>query len=110
MRMTTARHANRTGKPCFVAMPLRDAALGAVTILLLAACSPEPTPAEPTPVPEDDPTPQVLAGEATELRDAIQAPQDKAREVEDTLMQAADAQRQAVDAAEGGETVLPEGG
>jgi hypothetical protein len=81
--------------------------LAAIT---LAACSPEPTPAEPTPVPEAEPTPQVVAGDATELRDAIQAPQDKARAVEDTLMQAADAQREAIDAAEGGEAVPPEGG
>ena len=78
--------------------------------LALAACSPEPTPVEPTPVPEDEPTPQVVAGDATELRDAIQAPQDKARAVEDTLMQSADAQREAIDAAESGETPPPEGG
>ena len=84
--------------------------MAAIVGVLLAACSPEPTPAEPTPVPEEEPTPQVVAGDATELRDAIQAPQDKARAVEDTLMQAADAQREAIDAAEGGETVPPEGG
>lgn len=73
--------------------------------LLLVACSPEPTPA-----PEDEPAPQAVAGEATQLRDAIQAPQDKARAVEDTLMQAADAQREAIDAAESGEAAPPEGG
>ncbi|GAB3731501.1 hypothetical protein GCM10028794_07770 [Silanimonas algicola] len=76
--------------------------------LALVACSPEPTPAEPTPIPEKEPTPQAMAGNATELRDAIQAPQDKARAVEDTLMQAADAQREAIDAAESGETTAPE--
>jgi hypothetical protein len=89
---------------------VRGAAMAAFVGLLLTACSPEPTPAEPTPVPEEEPAPQVVAGEATELRDAIQAPQDKARAVEDTLMQAADAQREAIDAAEGGEAVPPEGG
>jgi hypothetical protein len=78
--------------------------------MTLAACSPEPTPVEPTPVPEDEPAPQAVAGEATELRDAIQAPQDKARAVEDTLMQAADAQRDAIDAAESGDTATPDGG
>ena len=78
--------------------------------LLLAACSPEPTPAEPTPVPDDKPAPQAVAGEATELRDAIRAPQDRARAVEDTLQQSADAQRAAIDAAEAGEAATPDGG
>ena len=63
-----------------------------------------------TPLPEEEPTPQVVAGEATELRDAIQAPQDQARAAEDALRQAADAQRDAIDAAEGSETAPPEGG
>jgi hypothetical protein len=88
----------------------RSPAVLLLAAIALAACSPEPTPVEPTPVPEEEPTPQVVAGEATELRDAIQAPQDKARAVEDTLMQAADAQRGAIDAAENGEAVPPEGG
>jgi hypothetical protein len=95
--ISTGRSALMIAAACFMAISL-------------AACSPEPTPVEPTPVPEDEPTPQVVAGDATELRDAIQAPQDKARAVEDTLMQAADAQREAIDAAENGETAPPEGG
>jgi hypothetical protein len=110
MTTTTSADANRDRAHRLVATPLRHAAMISLAGLLLAACSPEPTPTEPTPVPEDEPTPQVVAGEATELRDAIQAPQDKARAVEDTLMQAADAQREAIDAAEGGEAVPPEGG
>lgn len=58
--------------------------------LLLGACS-DPV---PEPLPEPSPDPQTAtAAEATELRDAIQAPMDKAHAVEDT--QAADeAQRQ----------------
>ena len=59
--------------------------------LLLAACS-DPA---PEPLPEPSPEPQTAAAEpeATELRDAIQAPIDKARAVEET--QAADeAERQ----------------
>lgn len=53
--------------------------------LLLAACS-DPV---QEPLPEPSPDPQTAtAAEATELRDAIQAPIDKARAVEDT--QAAD--------------------
>lgn len=110
MTTTTSADANRDRAHRLVATPLRHAAMITFAGLLLAACSPEPTPIEPTPVPEDEPTPQVVAGDATELRDAIQAPQDKARAVEDTLMQAADAQREAIDAAEGGEAVPPEGG
>lgn len=47
--------------------------------------------------------PQADAASDTALRDAIQAPQDKARAVEDTLQQAADAQRAAMDAAESGD-------
>ena len=59
--------------------------------LLLAACS-DP---QPEPLPEPSPEPQTAAAEpqATELRDAMQAPIDKARAVEET--QAADeAERQ----------------
>ena len=82
--------------------------MASLAILLLVACSAEPAPAESPP--RGEPSPQAVAGDATELRDAIQAPQDKARAVEDTLMQSADAQREAIDAAEGGEAVPPEGG
>jgi hypothetical protein len=58
--------------------------------VLLAACS-DPV---QEPLPEPSPDPQTAgAAEATELRDAIQAPIDKARAVEDA--QAADeAERQ----------------
>lgn len=61
-----------------------------VAAVLLAACS-DPV---QEPLPEPSPDPQTAsAAEATELRDAIQAPIDKARAVEDA--QAADeAERQ----------------
>jgi PBP1b-binding outer membrane lipoprotein LpoB len=56
-------------------------------VLLLAACS------DPVQEPLPEPSPDPQTAEATELRDAIQAPIDKAKAVEDT--QAADeAQRQ----------------
>jgi PBP1b-binding outer membrane lipoprotein LpoB len=56
-------------------------------VLLLAACS------DPVQEPLPEPSPEPQTAEATELRDAIQAPIDKAKAVEDT--QAADeAQRQ----------------
>ena len=68
----------------------RPLAAGIIAIAA-AACSPPPE----TPPIDDPPEPQ-----ATELRDAIQAPIDRARAVEDTLQRAADAQRQAIDEAE----------
>lgn len=61
-------------------------------LALLAACHPEPPPTERPPEPKAH----------TELRDAIQAPQDKARAVEQTLQEDADRQRAQIDAAEGG--------
>ncbi len=73
-------------------------------LLLLAsltACKPEPP--EPPAVPEQQhPEPQ-----ATELRDAIQAPQDKARAVQDTLDAAAAQQREDIEAAESGGSTEP---
>lgn len=72
-------------------------------LLLLAsltACKPEPP--EPPAVPAERPEPQ-----ATELRDAIQAPQDKARAVQGTLNAAAAQQRRDIDAAESGESAEP---
>jgi len=62
----------------------------ALIAIAAAACSPPPE----TPPIDDPPEPQ-----ATELRDAIQAPIDKARAVEDTLQRAADTQREAIDKA-----------
>ena len=62
--------------------------------LALAACRAEPPPTERPPEPQ--------AQAHTELRDAIQAPQDKARAVEKTVQDAADQQRAQIDAAEGG--------
>ncbi|MBP3983641.1 hypothetical protein J5837_04305 [Pseudoxanthomonas helianthi] len=61
------------------------------------ACKPEPPPADKPPEPQAAvATP--AAEQHTELRDAIQAPQDKARAVEGQVEQAADAQRDAIDA------------
>lgn len=62
-----------------------------------AACMPEPPPTDKPPEPQATAaTP--AAEQNTELRDAIQAPQDKARAVEGQVEQAADAQRDAIDA------------
>ena len=76
--------------------------LAALAVALsLAACSPDPTPVEPTPAPEDEPAPQAAVAEPTQLRDAINAPLEQARAVEDTLQHSADAQAAAIEAAEG---------
>ena len=78
-----ARAPMRVSLPVLLAMPA-----------LLAACRPEPPPTEQPPEPQ--------AQAHTELRDAIRAPQDKARDVEKTLQDDADRQRARIDAAEGG--------
>jgi len=78
---------------------LRAAAAGWLfgTALMLAACSrPEPPEKERPPVPKAG-----AQTRHTELRDAIQAPQDKARAVEGAVDEAAKAQREAIEAAGG---------
>ena len=75
------------------AMPSIATICAALLVFACAACSrPEPVP------PDDPPEPQA----ATELRDAIQAPIDRAKAVEDTVQEAAEKQRAAIDAAAGG--------
>lgn len=65
-----------------------------LTALCLApsACTPEPPPTDEPPKPQ-------ASAEATELRDAIQAPIDQAKAVEDTVQDAADRQQAEIDAA-----------
>jgi hypothetical protein len=65
-------------------------------LLALTACS-KPQPPEK----ERRPEPQARE-ESTELPDAIQAPINKAKGVEDEVQKAADEQRAAIDAATGG--------
>lgn len=73
-------------------MPNRTAPVMPIAALALAcaACSPpeQPVPAEP-------PEPQ-----ATQLRDAIQAPLEKARAVEDTVREADERRREQLDVEE----------
>jgi hypothetical protein len=61
----------------------------------LAACN------EPVPPDKQDP-PEPQAPQATELRDAIQAPIDKARAVDTQVKDAAQQQRDAIEAQAGG--------
>ena len=68
------------------------------TLLLLAGCSkPEPPEKERPPEPKASTEPR-----HTELRDAIQAPIDKAKSAEQTTLDAAEKQRAEIDAQTGG--------
>ena len=74
-------------------LPARSA--GAVLMLaLLVACQPDP--------PEKERPPEPQADQHTRMRDAIQAPIDRAREAEADVQKAAAAQRAAIEAASGG--------
>lgn len=70
---------------------MRTLACCAVLLVTLAACS------KPRP-PDKERPPEPQAARHTELRDAIQAPIDKARNVEADVQKAADDQRAAIDA------------
>ena len=85
---------SRKRPPTLPAHAIARASALALCMLVLAACRPEPPPAD------QPPEPQVRAD--TGLRDAIQAPQDKAHGVEKTVQDAADRQQAEIDAAEGG--------
>lgn len=63
-----------------------------VIVLALCACRPTPPPTEQRPEPQ-------ATAQATQMRDAIKEPLDKAKAVEDSTQQAADDQRAAIDAA-----------
>ncbi|GAB3745573.1 hypothetical protein [Lysobacter olei] len=80
------------------AQPRRLAAALSICVALWAtACSrPEPPDKERPPEPQAS-----VPARHTELRDAIQAPQDKARAVEGAVDDAAKAQRDAIEAAGG---------
>lgn len=64
-------------------------------LLLLTACS------KPRPPDKEQPPDPQAAQAHTELRDAIQAPLDKAKAVEDQLQKDKDAQDSAIEAAGG---------
>lgn len=64
------------------------------TMLLLAACSRPP-------VPEPDQPPEPRAAGHTAASRALHEPLDKAKAVEDATLKAAEAQRQAIEAAGG---------
>lgn len=65
-----------------------------MTLAVITGCTPEP--------PEKERPPEPQAAQHTQLRDAIQAPLDRARQVEVDTHEAAEAQREAIDAATGG--------
>jgi hypothetical protein len=73
-------------------------AMSLLAACALAACSkPEPPEKERPPEPKASSEPR-----HTELRDAIQAPIDRAKSVEKTTLDAADKQRAEIDAQTGG--------
>lgn len=67
------------------------------TLLLLAGCSKPPAPDKERP-----PEPKAPEPRNTQLRDAIQAPINRARSVEQTTLDAAQKQRAEIDAQTGG--------
>jgi hypothetical protein len=77
----------------------------ALSLIALAGCRPTPPPTEQPPEPTAATTAADAAAKpaadsgATQMRDAIQAPLDKARAVQETTQKAADEQRAAIDAA-----------
>jgi hypothetical protein len=67
--------------------------------LACAACAkPEPPDKEQQPEPQAE---AAIDADATELRDAIQAPIDRAEAVEGAVLEAAEQQREAIEAATG---------
>ena len=64
-----------------------------LSVLAMPACKPERPPTD------EPPEPKVVTAHATELRDAIREPIDKAKAVDATSQQAAEDQRAAIDAA-----------
>jgi len=75
--------------------------LPCVLFALLCACS-KPQPPEKERPPEPQAESQSREPRATQLRDAIQAPIDKAKSVEQTTLDAAEKQRAEIDAQTGG--------
>jgi hypothetical protein len=82
--------------------PFRSLALGSGALSLLLACAacskPEPPKKEQPPEPQA----QAPVETHTELRDAIQAPIDRAKAVEPEVLDAAKKQRDDIDAQTGG--------
>lgn len=72
--------------------PMFRIALLALSLAGLAAC-------KPTPPPTDEPPEPKATADATELRDAIKQPIDRAKAVDASVQEAADKQNAAIEAA-----------
>ena len=81
-----------------MATTLRISLLRISALSLLLACSACNKPAPP----KKDAPPKPRAEQSTELRDAIQAPIDRAKAVEPAVLDAAEKQRADIDAQTGG--------
>lgn len=80
-------------------MPSFRLPLMAALALACSACrAPQPPPTDEPPEPQATST-TAAKSERTPLRDAVQAPLDQARATGEAVQQAADAQRDAIDAA-----------
>lgn len=77
---------------------VRTLAVAAVVLAFAGCRKPEPPPTEQPVEPQSE---AVMDAEATELRDAIQAPIERAEAVEGAVLEAAEKQREAIDAATG---------
>ena len=71
---------------------IRLAGIAVAILLATSACR------QPQPPPTDEPPQPQTGARATELRDAIRAPVDKAKAAGDTVQEAADRQRTEIDA------------
>ena len=70
--------------------------MGLLSVLLACTACSKPEP------PKKEQPPKPRAGQATELRDAIQRPIDRAKAVEPAVLDAAQKQQDAIDAQTGG--------
>lgn len=80
-------------------MPTLPLACALLLVLCIAACSrPEPPPTDQPPEPQAGTQASTPEEQHTELRDAIQAPIDRAKSVENTVLDAAEQQQAEIDA------------
>ena len=101
--MPMPAHARRSARSRAGRPPVAIVAAALATLLLCAACSkPEPPPTDRPPEPQADAGQAATASpDATELRDAIQQPIDRAKAVDAQVQDAAAKQQAAVDAQSG---------
>ena len=83
-------------------LPCLSIVIAALLALALGGCKPEPPEKEQPPEPQAATPAAEQSDRHTELRDAIQAPIERAEQVEVDVEKAAEAQHAAIEAATGG--------